>query len=342
VVVKRKRLLSVFIAFVGVLLTAWFFFAGPLSPFHTQDDSTERLRVLAYSSFVNSWGPGPEIAKLFREKTGVSVEYYDADDAGLLLRQLKLRPADVVLGFDQLMFDEARQDFEWRTDWSNSETQSLPFLELEFLPFDWGPLAFVYRDGEITPPARLEDLLDQQFEETVTLPDPRTSSPGLQFLYWVLDQKGVELGFEFLRALKKSIHTVGSSWSITYGIFQKGQAKLGLSYFTSPIYHLTQENNPKYRVAIFYDGHPVQVEYAGVPASCEKCDRAIEFLQFLIEPEIQKIIMQKNYMLPVVDSVVEGTPFDDLPDFKIRPLKTLPELQKRRVELLKRWKELGL
>ncbi|MCM2281526.1 MAG: thiamine ABC transporter substrate-binding protein [Bdellovibrionaceae bacterium] len=299
--------------------------------------SDEPLRVLAYSSFLHSWGPGPEIAKRFEQRTGRRVELRDADDAGLILKKLDIFPSDVVIGLDQLLLAEARNARAWKT----IPAEGVRFYDAPFLPFDWGPLAFVYREGEVSPPQSLDDLLAERFRGELALQDPRLSSPGLQFLYWVLDQKGQEAGFEFLRRLRSQVHTLGPSWSTTYGVFQAGQARLAFSYLTSPIYHWTQENDRRYQAAVFADGHPVQVEYVGVPESCRMCDEAVRFARFLLEPEIQALLMSKNFMLPIRDEVRAGTEFARLPDAKVYEFRELAKWIRERDALLERWRELG-
>jgi thiamine transport system substrate-binding protein len=287
----------------------------------------DRVRVLSYSSFISSWGPGPDVAKAFEAEFGVSVEFQDAGDAGLILKKLELFPADVVVGLDQLTLAQALESREWKS---------------EFVPFDKGAMTFVYRANDLVPPSALEDLLDGRFKGAIALQDPRTSTPGLQFLFWVLDEMGVEEGFEFLAKLKTNVHSVSSSWSSAYGLFFKGQAKTAFSYVTSPVYHWVEDEAEQYQPAVFPSGHPVQIEYAGVPDTCSACDLGKKFADFLLRPEIQKVIMTKNYMMPVVAGVTKGTPFERLPEVREREWKSLPELLKRREEFFERWRQLGL
>ncbi len=91
---QTARLLIVAVAFVGILASALLLYSwgGRSAP-----GSERVVEVLAYSSFVNSWGPGPEIARLFEEKTGVRVVYHDGGDAGLLLKKLELFPIRYIL-----------------------------------------------------------------------------------------------------------------------------------------------------------------------------------------------------------------------------------------------------
>ena len=332
---------------IAALLALAFMVFKPLSPGTglglrfgpaTIGPTRAKLYVLAYSAFVATWGPGPEIARRFTARTGIEVELRDADDAGLLLKKLELFPSDVVVGLDQPLLTRALQTARWK----ELPAREARFQEREFAAFDWGPIAFVYRAGEVSPPESLNDLLDARFKRAITLPDPRLSSPGFQLLMWVLQEKGFEEGFAFLKRLKPAVRAVAPSWSSSYGLFQSGQAKLALSYLTSPVYHSVNDKDETYRAAVFAGGHPLQIEYAGVPESCVSCAPAIEFVLFLLEPSIQKLIMERNYMLPVVEGVVRDTPFARLPPFTVLKMSSAPELLERREEILKRWRELGL
>jgi thiamine transport system substrate-binding protein len=299
------------------------------------------LRIVSYSAFVSTWGPGPEIARRFEKETGIKVEFNDAGDAGVILKKLELFPADLALGFDQLTLGAARSARPWR-DLSKVIPRGMKWAGSDFIPFDWAPMAFIYRRGEIEPPTSLDDLLSPRFKGAIALEDPRTSTPGLQFLFWVLDEKGVDKGFEYLKNLKPNIQSVADNWSATYGLFTKKQAKLAFSYLTSPVYHWVQESDETYQAAVFAGGHPVQVEYVGVPQSCVNCDAAERFALYLLKPEIQKVIMEKNYMFPVVSEVTSRTPFAKVPAAPTRDWKSLTELLQNREQLFERWRDLGL
>jgi thiamine transport system substrate-binding protein len=347
------RLLGLLLGLFGVVGGLWFLFGRPREPV----DAHDALRVMTYSSFMSAWGPGPEIAKRFRKETGVAVEFQDAGDAGLILEKLKLFPVDAVVGLDRFSLAQARERIQWREipslrkeAGSIGKSPSLSFAdesfqEASFIAIDWAPLAFVYRQGEVIEPTRMQDLLDPRFKGAIALEDPRTSTPGLQFLLWVLQIYGEDGGFKFLESLKPNLHSVSPSWSTAYGAFTKKQAKLALSYMTSPIYHLTEEKDDSYRAASFSDGNPVQVEYAGIPSRCARCSDAETFIRFLLKPEIQALIMKKNFMIPVVGSATEGTPFKELRELqslKRLELTRAPEFLKRRDDLFEKWRKLGL
>ncbi len=320
-------------------------FSFQFSKNKTSDAKT--LKVLSYSSFLASWGPGPEIAKLFKEQTGIEVIYQDAEDAGLLLTKLELFPSDVVVGLDSITSFEARKKFNWKahgkidaTSWSKGFSYDDP----EFLPFDWAPLTFIYRTGEIAPPKNLNDLLDVRFKNGISLQDPRTSAPGLQFLYWLVAVRGEDQAFEFLKKLRPNIRSVSPSWSTAYGLFQKGEAKLVYSYVTSPAYHWKNESDLRYQAADLREKHIYQVELAGIPDTCVNCEGAMAFLEFLRSAQAQRILMNKNVMYSIYEKLVPHSEMDykRLPNLRVLGPDVIAPLVAKKKELIERWKELKL
>ncbi len=309
---------------------------------------SKTLRVLAYSSFISSWGPGPTLVRMFEHEysrshpgQAVKVELLQAEDAGLLLAKMKILSSDVVIGFDQFSRPLAKKATRWKKHLVNEPRYS----DEEFLAFDWAPIGFVYREGEIDPPKSLADLLHPRFKGKIALQDPRSSSPGFQFLSWVASEMPGDKSVDYLRKLKASVHSVSGSWSQSYGMFTRGLATLVLSYATSPLYHRFSEKDDRYRFAVFQSPHPVQVEFVAIPETCEQCELALSFLKFLNGPPAQAVIMNKNWMLPVNEVAARGTPFEAIlfavtdrqSSLKVRPLsEKLPDGGDRD-QLLRAW-----
>lgn len=309
-----------------------------------KDEVAKPLVVMSYASFTASWGPGPELAKRFQTKTGIQVRFVQADDAGVLLQRLRLVPADVVLGLDQSVLSGARTELRWLP---HAVKVDFPHDDY-FLPIDWAPIGFVYRKDEVKPPSALDDLRLERFRNQIALEDPRTSAPGFQFLSWIARGRTDTELKDWIRLTQSSIQSVSPSWSQAYGLFTRGTAKLVLSYMTSPLYHQVVERDDRYRFALFADGHAVHVEFAGIPESCVRCDQAREFVRFLLLAENQKLIMEKNWMLPVV-TFPEGEelgPFRAVLDaaryLKPKDMTALEIPAVERERLLKLWSEAAL
>lgn len=287
-----------------------------------QTYETKKLRLLAYSTFVASTGPGPEIVKKFEAECECKVEMITAGDAGLLLERLKIAeagvPFDLVLGLDQLMLADAARDFQWRKMFFGNagRPEALnDFTNDNFVPFDWSPMTFVYKKGVAKIPETVADLLRPEFNKQFALQDPHASTPGLQFFHWISAVEGANTA-SFLERFKPNVNSISPSWALSYGLFKKNQTPFVFSYLTSLAFHWGFENNRDYQVLKFPEGHPVQVEFVGVPSTCRECELAEKFVRHLLKPESQKLIMERNFMFPVIQGLEEGTIFSELPKLK--------------------------
>lgn len=299
------------------------------------------VKIFGYSSFTSKWGPGPQLKEIFEKTCKCKIEFIEGSDSGILLQRLKIEGeslgADLVLGFDQFDLNKAQNALKWREmtiDSSQFEDAVKPALvHRSFIPYDWGVLAINARKGEVENiPTQLDDLLKPEFMKKIALQDPRTSSPGLQFFYWVMKTKGEEQGTVYLQKMIGQAHSFSPSWSSAYGLFTKKQTQFVFSYITSPAYHQIEEKNNNYEFLPFDVPHPVQFEFVGIPEFCQNCDLAEKFVNLMLSPEGQKILMQKNYMFPVLKNVKNGTPFADI----VLP-KVMTTLETPATEEVDRW-----
>lgn len=288
-------------------------------------NTSSSLKIYATNSFIGSWGPGPELKDLFEKQTGLKVSFLEMGETSQTLQKLASdgvnSVGDLVLSLDQ--FDLIRQadkikwvefvgerDFELPTAISEWKNQSA------FTAYNYAPIAFIARKDFHGELRSLSDILKPEYKGKISLQDPRTSSPGLQLLYWIMRTHSESEAIDFIRQLKLQAHSFSNSWSASYGLFKEKQSDMVLSYVTSPIYHLIEEKDGNYRSFEFSEGHPVQVEFAGIPESCKNCEAAKKFVNFLLTPAAQKIIMNKNYMLPVYRPAQDGTAFDTIKVFR--------------------------
>ncbi len=297
-----------------------------------QNYELKRLRVLTYATFVGSAGPGAGLIQQFKKTCNCEVEVVTAGDAGLLLERMKLAdagtPFDLVIGIDQMLIAQAEEQFKWREMFFGSSGRHAVLLDYpskHFVPYDWSPMTFVFRKGNFPVPTKLDDLLKPEFKKQFAVQDPRASSPGLQFYNWIKTVKGKDT-VAYLTKFKENVQSVAPSWAFSYGLFKKEQVRFVFSYLTSLSFHWGFENNRDYRVLSLEEGHPVQIEYAGVPLSCRQCDLAEEFVKFMMLPDSQKQIMERNFMLPVIKGLEEGTIFGELPNLKTIKVETGKDL----------------
>ncbi len=299
-----------------------------------------RLRIFTYSSFQSSSGPGPVLVKIFEESCDCKVDLIRAGSAGLILQRMKLikESLDMVIGFDKASVYEAKKIFSWKSlnlsSISWDENLDLKAKNLDFIPYDFSPMTFIYRKNQIPfPPQRLEDLLSDELRKKIVLQDPRQSTPGLEFLLWTLNETR---SLEYYKKLKKNIFRISPSWSSSYGLFTEMKARLIFSYLTSLVYHWKDRSEFQYQALSFKKGHPLQIEYMAIPSSCKNCELAERFARFLLSKKAQKIISQRNYMYPSVKGLIKGTYFERLPKLKIQKIQS--HFYKEKQKWIDSWK----
>ncbi len=171
----------------------------------------------------------------------------------------------------------------------------LPFSwkDKRFLPISYAYLAFLY-DGRTLAPSTetLESFLKSLPPKSLVVPDPRTSMVGRGALSWV---KASEYGI-----LHQKVLTYPKGWSGTFSLFNRGRAKVMLGYTTSVLYHQGKGQSFVRWAALKKTAHPVQVMTAFITAKKEVHPKAVLFLETLLSPSLQRMVIQ-NYGYPVIE-----------------------------------------
>ena len=298
------------------------------------------LRVMVYSSFVNVFGPGPLIKKEFEQICDCRIKWLKVPDSTLIAGRLSLKKdgfkTDVVLGLDQISIKNLKN-----LPWKPVPTHSSIWPPLEpnghgakayFMPYNWSPMSFLSRIKR-KQAMQLTDLLHKQFQHNISLPSPASSTVGLQFYYWIWSvfQDQTEA---FLKAFKTQLYGLSPSWSTSYALFQRGHVDLSFSYLSSLLYHRQQKQKDFYFV-FFEEGHPFQVEMAGVSGFCTKCTLAQQFIRFLLTENMQHILKTKNYMLSAISPSDKDFPI--LKDINLISYEHLPTFLEQKQKWLRDW-----
>ena len=278
--------------------------------------SSERLSqliVYTYNSFSGEWGSGPEIARLFEEKSDIKVVYTDCGDSVQILSKAILEKndpyADVVVGLDNNLVQKA-QSSGVLEKYKPSDISSLEDgLENQLggnwilTPYDYSPFAIIWNSSSGVPaPESFEDLTKDIYRKKLILMDARTSTLGVGFEAWVNKVYG-DKADDYIKRLQPSILTVAPSWSTGYGMFTRGEAPLVISYTTSEAYHVEYGEGDFRKALEFTDGHILQIEGAGIIKNCKNPDAAKKFIDFLISEEAQNVIPLTQWMYPANKNV---------------------------------------
>jgi thiamine transport system substrate-binding protein len=308
---------------LAVLFTA---FGALISSCVQKNDA--QLVIYAYDSFASEWGPAPIVIPAFEKATGFKVELVVPGDAGQVLARAideKNAPvADILMGIDGNLLSRALAAGVLAAYKPKESTaiQANLILDIDWrlTPYDWSSFAIIWDSEKLeVPPASLEDLTKPAYARKLILMDPRTSTPGLGFVAWTAAAYGEGLA-DYWKRLKPSILTMSPGWDTGYGLFTAGEAPLVISYTTSAAYHAEYETAGRYRALEFSDGHPVQVEGAGIVTKARHRKAAEAFIDFMLTSEFQSVLPLTNWMYPVMPGVELPASYAAAPE----PSKTLP------------------
>ncbi len=306
-------------------------------------EKDDALTVYAYDTFTGDWGPGPALAKAFEEHSGIRVNLVGSGDAVAMMSRLITEKdatvADVVVGITDDM-SQRLLDADLLVPYESRYLTEVPaFLDFDpshrLLPFAYGTYAFVVdtqRLEEPLWPTSLADLADPRYKDKIILIDPRTSSVGLGLLLWSIAEFGEDGYLGWWEAMKKNALTITDGWSSAYGLFTEGEAPLVISFTTSPLYHVLNENTTRYQALIFDSGHQTTIEGVGILASSTKQEEARVFVDYLLE-EAQLDVAIANSMYPTNASVVLPEAFAWAP----KPLINLTVASEQVTEHVGRW-----
>jgi len=279
----------------------------------SDSERLDEVVIYTYDSFCGEWGAGPEIARLFEEKTGIKVTYADCGDGVQILSKAILEKnepyADILLGLDNNLIEKVREAkvLEKYTPSNDSLVANDLWSELNassnkkdyiLTPYDYSHFAMIYDSRSSIPaPTSLEDMTKDIYKNSIILMDARTSTVGLGFETWVKAVYG-DKADDYMNRLKPSILTVSPSWSVGYGMFTEGEAPLVISYTTSPAYHVEYGEGDQFKALVFDEGHVRQIEGVGIVKNCPNPKGAAKFIEFLISDEAQTLLPIGQWMFP--------------------------------------------
>ena len=264
------------------------------------------LTVYSYNSFVSEWGPGKEIEKGFEAQCNCEIEIVALGDGVAILNRMRLEGnrtnADVILGLDNNLLEQAKQaKIVIPHQITKPDNLNTDGWDSDFMPYNFGYFAFIYDQQKISnPPRSMHELVDNKANWKIIYQDPRTSTPGLGLLFWMKNIYGNDAASAWQKIANNTV-TVTKGWSEAYGLFLKNEADFVLSYSTSPVAHIMNDNDHRYAAAIFDEGHYRQVEVAGITKYSQHPELARAFLQYLLTPDVQRQFAEKNFMYPIIN-----------------------------------------
>jgi len=283
---------------------------------------TRTVVVMSHDSFSVS----EETIALFEHEHLAEVRFLEAGDAGSALNQAilsKKNPlADIFYGADNTFMSRGLEADIFEAYDSPGLAHIPDDMQLDaqnrLLPVDYGDVCLNYDlawfEGKgLTPPARLEDLVQPEYRGLTVVENPATSSPGLAFLIASVGHFG-EIGeytyLDFWQDMRDNQVLVTDGWEDAYwGQFTaagEGNRPIVVSYATSPaaevFFSEGAYETPPTRSVLGTGACFRQIEFVGILRGTAHRDLAEELVDFFLSQQFQEDIPLQMWVYPANSS----------------------------------------
>lgn len=261
--------------------------------------------------YVYNWSEymPPKVIKQFEKETGIKVKYstYDSNEAMYAkIKTDKKSSYDIIVPstyFVSKMSKEGLLSPIDKTKIPNFKNLNASLLYKPFdpensysIPYLWGSTGISYNSamlskGSVTSWA---DLWDPKYKKSVLLTDDLREVFGmaLKVLGYSAndtDPKHIEQAYNKLLSLKPNVRLFNSE--SPKQVYLSGEVKLGMN-FNGENYMANQES-PDLKYVYPKEGIMLWVDSLVIPKNAKNVDNAHAFINFLLRPEIGKVISEE-------------------------------------------------
>ncbi|MCB5251455.1 MAG: extracellular solute-binding protein [Candidatus Cloacimonadaceae bacterium] len=282
-------------------------------------DSSTVLRLYAPVEFRSS-GLEKALIESFRKEHNCSVEIRLFDDLNLMIQAISAQPdsIDVVLGLPGcfalsdsldgyfLPYSPPQQDALARDIFSGAA--------LRLVPYGFSYLSVIYNSALIQPPTSFGQLQDAMFLKQLAVLNPRYSGPGRATVHWIVSIFGDAGYSQMLRALKKNVYRQYNTHFEAISALKTGEIALMLGLSTWPGWQKEiSEDSADLDFALFDEGSFRYTECMGIHEGSSNPALAGAFLDFMLQPAAQKMVIYKLGLFPVNQKTLLPAALSDVP-----------------------------
>jgi len=302
----------------------------------TASGGTPLLRVGTYPSFVDapSSSPGPWLKERFEEEFDAELQWFAPEssmDYFLQRRQqgvsidtdlfLGLAPENLVKADREVAAGDSLFTSVDTGDLSNVGAVVDDYYfdpQDRAIPVGASYISLVYNqhaldERGVDAPETFEDLANEPYENGLLVPNPQNSETGLEFMFWTIHQFGAGNYLDYWSDLMDNGARVLQDWSAAYDAYSNDEAPMVVSFSTDQVYaDRYDQDMARHQVGFLDDSGYAYLEGAAPFTGTDNLGLATEFIDFVLRPEIQAEIAQRNVALPAVDNAELPADYYDL------------------------------
>ncbi|MFC5133257.1 MULTISPECIES: thiamine ABC transporter substrate-binding protein [Haloferacaceae] len=301
------------------------------------ESETPTLTVATYGAFIDapSVSPGEWLKEEFESRVDAELEWATPDNEVNYYVERAASgasiDADLYVGLtaeDLVRVDEEVDDDLFASagevEGSDAVREGLRFDPFErAVPFDTGYVSLVYDGTETEAPETFEGLLAEEHRGDLIAQNPGGSSTGRAFMLHTVarfgdggvagDGEGEAVEgddgdpdydyLDYWAELQDNDVRVLGSWDDAYTSWSEGEAPIVVSYSTDQVFaDMEGANLEEHRIQFLNDQAYATPEGMAVFADADEPDLAREFMSFMLEPDVQGEIAQRNVAFPATDT----------------------------------------
>ncbi|OYR63829.1 thiamine ABC transporter substrate-binding protein, partial [Halorubrum ezzemoulense] len=326
-------------------------------------DETPTLTVATYTNFIDapSVSPGEWLKEEFESRYDATLEWATPDnevnyyveraasgagiDADLYVGLTTEDLVRVDGALDEDLFAEAGD-----VDGRDAVKEGLRFDPFErAVPFDTGYVSLVYDSTTTEAPETFDGLLDDEHAGALIAQNPGGSATGRAFLLHTIsrfgdggvasdgDGEAIAGGdgdpdydyLDYWAELQANDVRVLGSWDDAYAAWSEGEAPIVVSYSTDQVFaDMEGADLQKHQIRFLNDQAYANPEGMALFADADEPGLAREFMSFMLEPDVQGEIAQRNVAFPSTDGAELPSDYAELAKEPADPVTfTYDELQ---------------
>jgi thiamine transport system substrate-binding protein len=288
----------------------------------SSDSEPPELIVSTYGAFVDapSTSPGPWLKETFESEFDATLTFETPDSEINHYIERGLQGADIEadvyvgLNVDMLIrIDEQLDEGLFKTvdglEGQDDVKGSLQFdPDGRTVPYDTSYVSIVYNetmgeDGEYVAPETFDELLDPSFEGDLLTQNPTASSTGKSFLLHTIKAKGEDGYLDYWQQLQDNGVNVLSDWSTSYEAYSSEEAPMVVSYSTDQVFaNRADQDMAKHQIRFLNDQGYAYPEGMALFEGTDRPELGRRFLEFMLRPDVQGEIAQRNVAFPATTS----------------------------------------
>lgn len=173
-------------------------------------------------------------------------------------------------------------------------------LQKRLIPYGYANLGLVYNTKIFAQgPQSFGELQDAKYFRQIGICDPKTSGEGRGALFWSLALFGSK-GYEYLwKSIRKNVQEVYPSYESGLEALKSGKIGMLLGYNTSPAWlEESQQTDKSFHFSMLKEGSWQFCESVGIPLAASRPALAARFVQALLDPEGQLMVIYKLGLFP--------------------------------------------